>query len=332
MMQARLAKRVLMVVIAVFSLSSMVGCARILGVEKSSATRNGDYYPICLVKADRALDEARMAGKDRECPDEFNALKDQVDRAYKVHLGCNTDGACKMAKDAIGKIKAISCPAKKVAPPEPPPAPAPVPALAPTCNLTVNPGSITKGGSATLNWTSQNATNCDIQPDIGPVNAQGTTEITPAADTAYALTCTGPGGSANSAANITVVAPAPPSEMLCYNIDVEFDTAKWNIKPQYHDELVKLANFMKDYPDLKGVIEGHTDSRAGKTYNQKLSEKRAKSVRDYLVTKLGIDGNRLTAKGYGLTKPIASNKTAEGRQQNRRVVANFACVEKKKRR
>lgn len=117
--------------------------------------------------------------------------------------------------------------------------------------------------------------------------------------------------------------------MLCYTIDIEFDTAKWNIKPQYHDELVKLANFMNDYPELKGVIEGHTDNKAGKAYNQKLSEKRAKSVREYLVTKLGIDGKRLTTKGYGLTKPIADNKTAAGRQKNRRVIANFACVEKK---
>src|SRR5512136_2476996 len=111
-MQSITAKSVLLVVIAVFSLSLMAGCARILGVEKSSAARNGDYYPICLVEADQALDEARMAGKDKACPDEFNALKDMVDRAYKVHLGCNTDGACKMANEAVGKIKAL-CPGRQ---------------------------------------------------------------------------------------------------------------------------------------------------------------------------------------------------------------------------
>ena len=223
----------------------------------------------------------------------------------------------------------------QVCPPVPPPPPAPVkveapappppPPPAPTCNLTVNPGSIKKGRSAMLSWTSQNATNCDIRPNIGPVKTEGTTTITPDADTDYALTCTGPGGSANSAAKILVVAP----EMLCYTIDIEFDTAKWDIKPQYHDELVKLANFMKDYPELNGVIEGHTDNKAGYQYNMQLSDKRAKSVRDYLVTKLGIDGARLTSKGFGYTKPIATNKTDEGRQKNRRVVANFKCVEKK---
>lgn len=59
-----------------------------------------------------------------------------------------------------------------------------------------------------------------------------------------------------------------------------FKYAKWNIKSQYHDELAKLADCMNEYPELKGVIEGHTDNKAGKAYNLKLSEKRAKSVRD----------------------------------------------------
>jgi OOP family OmpA-OmpF porin len=239
----------------------------------------------------------------------------------------------------MGGKKPAVAPVAAPAPPPPPPAPVkveapapPPPPPTPTCDLTVKPASITSGDSAALTWTSQNATDCTIQPGIGPVRPQGMKTITPAADTAYTLSCTGPGGTATSAANITVVAPLPPPpppEMLCYTIDIEFDTAKWNIKPQYHDELVKLANFMKDYPGLKGVIEGHTDNRAGYQYNIKLSEKRAKSVRDYIVTKLGIDGARLTTKGYGYTKPIASNKTDEGRQKNRRVIANFACVEKK---
>ena len=134
-MQARTAMKVILVVIALFSLSLMVGCAGILGVEKSSAARNGEYYPTCLVKADQALDEARMAGKDKECPAEFNALKDTVDRAYKVHLACNTDGACKMANEAVGKIKAL-CPASPRAETKPMPVPEPplepVPAAEPT--------------------------------------------------------------------------------------------------------------------------------------------------------------------------------------------------------
>ena len=201
------------------------------------------------------------------------------------------------------------------------------PPPAPTSSITITPSSVTKGESATLNWNSQNATDCDIQPGIGPVKPQGSMTMKPAADTTYTLTCSGPGGKTVSATNITVA--VPPPEMLCYKINIEFDTAKWNIKPKYHDELAKLAKFLNDYPGLTGVIEGHTDNVGGTKYNQKLSEKRAQSVRDYLVKNLGIDGSRLTSKGFGESKPVADNSTAAGRQENRRVVANFECVEKK---
>ena len=120
-MQTIAAKRVLMVVIAVLSLSLMGGCARIAGVAKDDY-RDGNYYPICLVDMDRALNDARMAGKDKECPDEYNALKDEADRAVKTHLACNTDGACKMAQDVAAKARALSCPPKPMAE-VPPPAP-----------------------------------------------------------------------------------------------------------------------------------------------------------------------------------------------------------------
>jgi OmpA-OmpF porin, OOP family len=243
-------------------------------------------------------------------------IKPLADTAYS--LSCNGPGG------TTNSAANISVAAPQIAPPPP---------LVPTSSLSATPRSITQGGSATLNWTSENATNCDIQPGIGPVKPRGTMTVSPAADTAYTLTCTGSGGTTSSAASIGVVAPPkpePPSEMLCYKIDIEFDTAKWNIKPQYDNELAKLAAFMKEYPNLTGVIEGHTDNVGGKEYNLKLSDKRAKSVRDYLVTKLGIDGSRLTAKGFGFSKPAGDNKAAAGRQTNRRVVANFACVEKKR--
>jgi OOP family OmpA-OmpF porin len=78
---------------------------------------------------------------------------------------------------------------------------------------------------------------------------------------------------------------------------------------------------MKQYPDLNVVIEGHTDSVGTAAYNKKLSQQRAESVKKYMVEKGGIDANRLKAQGFGMDKPIASNKTKEGRQQNRRVEA-----------
>lgn len=75
---------------------------------------------------------------------------------------------------------------------------------------------------------------------------------------------------------------------------------------------------MTDHPDLKFCIEGHTDSDGADDGNQTLSEKRAEAVRKELI-KLGIDSNRLTSKGWGETKPVADNNTAEGKAQNRRV-------------
>jgi OmpA-OmpF porin, OOP family len=112
-------------------------------------------------------------------------------------------------------------------------------------------------------------------------------------------------------------------------INIEFDTNKTNIKPKYSDEIKKFADVMKLYPDLKVIIEGHTDSVGGQAYNQKLSQRRAESVKNYMVKTFGIDASRLQAKGYGMTKPIDSNKTAKGRQKNRRVEAAVDYTKKK---
>ena len=196
--------------------------------------------------------------------------------------------------------------------------------LAPTCDLSVSPASIMQGESAMLNWTSQNATECDIQPGIGPVKPQGTADIKPSVDTTYNLVCSGAGGKANSSARITVAVPT--REELCMTLHIEYDTDKSIIKPAYYGEVEKVAKFMKRFPQIKGTIEGHTDNIASAKYNVKLSQRRAEGVVKMLVEKFGIDKSRLKAMGYGLTKPIADNKTVEGRQKNRRTMANFGCV------
>lgn len=101
---------------------------------------------------------------------------------------------------------------------------------------------------------------------------------------------------------------------------VLFDTNKAYIKPQYQSEVAKVANFMKRFPNATTVVEGHTDSRGSKKYNQRLSQRRANAVRSALVSRHGIAASRVRAMGYGEAKPIASNKTKAGRAQNRRVV------------
>lgn len=100
--------------------------------------------------------------------------------------------------------------------------------------------------------------------------------------------------------------------------NVYFDTDKHDLKPESKAELDKLVAFLKANPTYKGEIGGHTDNVGDKKYNQGLSERRAKSVYDYLV-KNGIEAARLTYKGYGDVKPIAPNDTPENRQLNRRT-------------
>lgn len=97
-----------------------------------------------------------------------------------------------------------------------------------------------------------------------------------------------------------------------------FETAKFNIRPESEVELQKLVQLMQDNPTVKIQIEGHTDNVGTAADNQKLSEARAKSVVTYLVQN-GVLQNRLQAKGFGATKPVADNKTEEGRAQNRRT-------------
>jgi len=100
--------------------------------------------------------------------------------------------------------------------------------------------------------------------------------------------------------------------------DVLFDTGSANLKPGTREKLAKVAGILLSRPGLKLQIEGHTDSVGSGEYNQRLSENRANSVRMYLVEQ-GIASNNTTTAGFGETMPIASNETAAGRQQNRRV-------------
>jgi OOP family OmpA-OmpF porin len=120
-----------------------------------------------------------------------------------------------------------------------------------------------------------------------------------------------------------------PPDRLCVNLNMEFDTGKADIKPQYRDEIAKVGDFMKQYPTTTAVIEGHTDNVGSYDYNMKLSQQRAENVVDYLVKNFGIEKSRLEAKGYGYTRRIAYNSTPEGRQKNRRINAIIDCIIKK---
>jgi len=100
--------------------------------------------------------------------------------------------------------------------------------------------------------------------------------------------------------------------------DVLFDTGQFTLKPAAREKLAKVSGIVLSHPGLMLQVEGHTDSVGGEEFNQTLSEKRASSVRDYLIQQ-GLNGSIITAKGYGKTLPVADNSTAAGRKQNRRV-------------
>ncbi len=101
-----------------------------------------------------------------------------------------------------------------------------------------------------------------------------------------------------------------------------FDTGKATIKPESADVLDQIISVLNEYPNSKFTVEGHTDSTGSAALNQKLSEQRAESVRKYLAEK-GINPSRLSSIGFGKDKPIATNATAAGRKENRRVEINL---------
>lgn len=107
---------------------------------------------------------------------------------------------------------------------------------------------------------------------------------------------------------------------LQLTLHINFDTDSAEIKPEFQPELAKAAAYVTKYKQVPYILlAGHTDNRGTPEYNQDLSERRAKAVREELIKTYGIAAERLFAKGYGLTQPVADNATAEGRYDNRRV-------------
>lgn len=107
--------------------------------------------------------------------------------------------------------------------------------------------------------------------------------------------------------------------------NVFFDLNKSSLRPASINELEKLYLILKENPSMKIELSGHTDNQGSAAYNNRLSYGRAKAVVDYLISK-GVNSNRLIAKGYGFTKPIASNETEEGRQLNRRTELKILAI------
>ncbi len=113
--------------------------------------------------------------------------------------------------------------------------------------------------------------------------------------------------------------PVPPPKAAPVFENAYFNENKTNIDPLAAKALDRDGEMLKENPDIKVEIGGHTDAVGSQIARQKISEKRAESAKKYLMDKFNISGDRMMVKGYGSTKPIADNSTKEGRAQNRRV-------------
>jgi len=114
--------------------------------------------------------------------------------------------------------------------------------------------------------------------------------------------------------------PIPVEEVARVDLLVNFDFDRSEVKAEYMDEIEEVTDFMEQYPDVIVELEGHTDSVGTEQYNIGLSDRRANAVRQVMVDRFGISPGRITARGFGEGQPVASNETAAGRAQNRRVV------------
>jgi len=114
-----------------------------------------------------------------------------------------------------------------------------------------------------------------------------------------------------------------PVEKISYTLYIEFDFDKDMVRPQHHNDVKKIADTLVKYSEANVQLAGHTDSIGTDAYNMDLSKRRANMVKKYLETVFKVKASRISTVGYGESKPIASNDTSEGRQRNRRVVADI---------
>jgi len=192
--------------------------------------------------------------------------------------------------------------------------------------LQANPTSLNKGDATTLSWSSTNATQLTIAPEVGAVAPEGSTKVSPADSTTYTITAGGPGGSADSSVRVTVTVPPAPVEPPKVSIDelflkevqdAYFDLDKADIRADARTALGKTADFLRNYPQVKVTIEGHCDERGSTEYNLGLGDRRASATKQFLVS-LGISADRINTVSYGKEKPACMESNEDCWQRNRR--------------
>ena len=273
----------------------------------------GCSYPSEVINANQAVETARQAGKDKQCPDEFLAAEKLKDEAYALCRTCDTTKAIALAREATEKANAL-CPARPVAVVEAPPAPAKPPAPAASVSLSASPASLQQGQCATLTWSSSNASSVSIDHGVGKVDPSGSRQVCPDRTTQYRASAVGEGGSRDASTTVTVSQghrSSDPSRQL--RLQQGDDSKAGRCRPAEGHRL------HQEVPGSSKIsLVGYTDSIGSETYNQGLSEKRAEAVKAYLV-KHGIDGARIQTSGRGEGRSRRDNATEKGRFENRRV-------------
>ena len=210
--------------------------------------------------------------------------------------------------------------------------PPPPPTPAPTVTLTAEPSNIESGNSTTLIWTSQNATDLDLSPGVGKVQATGSTPVTLRDSTTFTLTATGPGGTETATARVTVTLPPPSLPPTCTMgegdlppdrvKDAYFDFDKADIRFDAEQALGVDANLLKEHQSIKFTIEGHCDERGSEEYNLALGDRRATAAKNFLVN-AGVSADRINTISYGKSKPGCTDQTEACWQKNRRAHFHF---------
>jgi len=222
----------------------------------------------------------------------------------------------------LGAVMLLGACKKKAAPPPPPPPPS---SPAPSASLSASPNTINKGESTTLTWQTTNATDVSID-GVGPVEANGSKQVTPTDSTTYHLVAKGAGGTQDATARVTVnAAPPPPptsnlteEEMFAQNIkDVYFDYDSDAIRPDQQASIQADAKFLNAHASIPFIVEGHCDDRGSTEYNLALGDRRANAVKSAL-TAAGVTASRIKTISYGKEKPFCTESNEACWQQNRR--------------
>lgn len=230
----------------------------------------------------------------------------------------------KWAISATAALVLLAGCGKKPAPKQPQAPPPPPPA--PSASISANPTTIEKGQSTRLTWSTENAT--DVQIDgIGKVDPNGAQDVRPEDSTNYRLVAKGPGGSQDATARVTVTTPAPVVQQQPTLTDEQwfqqtikdayFDYDSAAIRADAQATIATNAQALNSKPNLKFTIEGHCDERGSTEYNITLGDERANAVKAALV-QAGVNASRITTTSMGKEKPVCTESNEACWQQNRR--------------